>query len=110
MRSRARSVAAVLQTRDTSDGLYQAVQLEDGSYALIRGGNPVQQRDVLPFEPRNGAEIYPYPKLADLENDWAACMDDIDNSDLMLRRTDASARSRSRALLLQLPHDGRPRP
>ena len=92
MSGQARRIAAVLQVCTTSDGPYQAVQLEDGSYALLRGGNAVQQRDVLPFEPRNGMEIIGhYDKRDDLENDLAACMDDIDNSDLMLRRADASA-------------------
>jgi hypothetical protein len=86
MSGQARRIAAVLRSRDTSDGLYQAVQLEDGSYALIRGGDAVQRRDILPFEPRTGVEIHPYAAIADLENDWAACMDDIENSDLMLRR------------------------
>lgn len=86
MSGRARCIAAVLLSRDTSDGLYQAVQLEDGSYALIRGGDVVQRRDVLPFEPGTGAEIHPYAEIAELENDWAACMDDIENSDLMLGR------------------------
>jgi hypothetical protein len=86
MSGQSRRIAAVLWSRDTSDGLYQAVQLEDGSYALIRGDNVVQRRDVLPFEPRPGVEIHPYAEIAELENDWAACMDDIENSDLMLGR------------------------
>lgn len=92
MSGQARRIAAVLQVHATSDGLYQAVQLEDGSYALLHGGNAVRRHDVLPFEPRNGMEIIGhYDERDGLENDWAACMDDIDNSDLMLRRTDASA-------------------
>jgi hypothetical protein len=92
MSGQARRIAAVLQVCDTSDGLYQAVRLEDGSYALLHGGNAVRRRDVLPFEPRNGMEIIGhYNECDDLENDWAACMDDIDTSDLMLRRAAASA-------------------
>jgi hypothetical protein len=92
MSGQARPIAAVLQVCATSDGLYQAVQLEDGSYALLHGGNAVRRRDVLPFESRNGMEILGhYDERSDLENNWAACMDDIDNSDLMLHRVSASA-------------------
>jgi hypothetical protein len=87
MSGQARRIGAVRQACDTSDGPYQAVQLEDGSYALLHGGNAVRRRDVLPFEPRNGMEIIGhYDKRDDLENDWAACMDDIENSDMMLNR------------------------
>ena len=57
MSGQTRRIAAVLQVCTTSDGPYQAVQLEDGSYALLRGGNALRQGDVLPFEPRNGMEI-----------------------------------------------------
>jgi hypothetical protein len=91
MSSQARRIAAVLRSRNTSDGFYQAVQLEDESYALIRRSNAVQRRDVLPFEPRNGVEIHPYAEIGQLEKAWAACMDDIENSDLMLGRADATA-------------------
>ena len=84
MSGKARRIAEVLRSRDTSDGLYQAVQLEDKSYALIRGGNALQRRDVLPFEPRDGVAIEYYPKIGELEADWAACMDDIESSDSML--------------------------
>ncbi len=84
MSGQARRIAAVLRSRDTSDGLYQAVQLEDKSCALIRGGNAMQRRNVLPFEPRNGVEIHPYAEIGELEEAWAACTDDIENSDLML--------------------------
>jgi hypothetical protein len=91
MSGQARRIAAVLQSLDTSDGLYQAVQLEDESYALIRGGNAVQRRDVLPFEPGNGMEIHPFAEINELEAAWAACIDDIENSDLMRRRPDAPA-------------------
>ena len=92
MSGQPRRIAAVLQVCDTSDGLYQAVRLEDGSYALLQGGSAVRQRDVLPFEPSNGMEVVGhYNEREDLENDWAACMDDIDNSNLMLRSASASA-------------------
>jgi hypothetical protein len=92
MSGQSRRIAAVLQVCATSDGLYQAVQLQDGSYALLHGGNAVRRRDLLPFEPRNGMGIIGrYDEHDNLENDWAACMDDIDNSDLMLRRIGASA-------------------
>jgi hypothetical protein len=91
MTGQARRIAAVLCSRDTSDGLYQAVQLEDKSYALIRGGNAVQRRNVLPFEPRNGVEIHPYAEIDKLEEAWEACMDDIENSDRMLGGPDAPA-------------------
>ncbi len=85
MSGQARRIAAVLRSSDTSDGLYQVVQLEDKSYALIRGGNTVHRRDVLPFEPSNGAEIYPYARIDELEEAWAACMDAIENSELVSR-------------------------
>ena len=84
MSVRARRIVEVLRSRATSDGLYQAVQLEDKSYALIRGGSPVQRRQVLAFEPGNGAEIHTYAEVRHLEEDWAMAMDDIENSDLML--------------------------
>jgi hypothetical protein len=93
MSGQARRIAAILSSRDTSDGLYQAVRLEDQSYVLIRGGNPVHQRDVLPFEPGNGAEIHHYGEINELEAAWADCMDDIENSELMLGRPDAPAGS-----------------
>lgn len=88
MTGQARRIAAVLQVCHTSDGLYQAVQLEDGSYVLLRGGDAaVRRRDVLPFEPRDGMEIIGhYDALGVLENDWAGCMDDIENSDMMMNR------------------------
>ncbi len=89
MSGEGRRIAAVVQSRDTSDGLYQAVQLEDESYALIRGGNAVQRRDVLPFEPGNGMEIHLYAEIDKLEAAWAACMDDIENSELTRHRPDA---------------------
>jgi hypothetical protein len=41
---------------------------------------------VLPFEPRDGAEIHTYAERQALEADWAAAMDDIENSDMMLNR------------------------
>jgi hypothetical protein len=44
----------------------------------------VQRRQVLPFEPGNGAEIHTYAEVRHLEEDWAMAMDDIENSDLML--------------------------
>jgi hypothetical protein len=84
MSGKARRIAEVLRSRNTSEGIYQALLLEDKSYALIRGGNPVQRRDVLPFEPRDGVAIEFYPKIGELKADWAACMDDIENSDIML--------------------------
>jgi hypothetical protein len=43
MSGRARTIAEALASSATSDGLYQAVPLEDESYALIRGGGPVQK-------------------------------------------------------------------
>jgi hypothetical protein len=86
MSGRARSIAEVLASCATSDGLYQAVRLQDESYVLIRGGGPVQPGEVLPFEPRNGMQIDSYPTRHELETDWAAAMDDIENSEMMLER------------------------
>lgn len=81
-----RSIAEILATHETSDGLYQAVRLEDDSYGLIQGGGPVQPRQVLPFDPPKGVGFDAYPTRGELEADLAAALDDIENSDLMLER------------------------
>ncbi len=51
---------------------------------LIRGGDPVQRRQVLPFELPDDIEIALYAERPDLEAAWSAAMDGIENSDLML--------------------------
>jgi hypothetical protein len=83
---RDRRVAEILQSRGTSEGLYQALKLKNGSYALVVRGDPVQKGDVLPINPRNDVEVEFYDNLAELERDWQSCMDDIENSDIMLVR------------------------
>ena len=39
---------------------------------------------MLPFEPRNVADIHPYAERSQLEEAWENAMDDIENSGLML--------------------------
>jgi hypothetical protein len=81
-----RMVAEMLSSRDTGDGLYQAARLEGGGYALVIGGKPIQRRYVLPFNPGIDVTIELYDNLVELQRDWVACMDDIENSEIMLMR------------------------
>ncbi len=74
-----------LLERNTSDGLYQALQPEDRRFALIRGGDLVRRRQVLPFQPPDDIEIALYAERPDLEAAWSAAMEDFENSDLIWR-------------------------
>jgi hypothetical protein len=65
---------------ETSEGRFQAAELEDGKFILAIGNIPVRVQGVLPIEPGDKGRIHYYADFWELKRRWEACEDSFENS------------------------------
>jgi Lon protease-like protein len=65
---------------ETSEGRFQAAELQDGKYILAVGNIKVRVRSVLPTDPIRDATIHYYADYWELQRGWEACEDSFEDS------------------------------
>jgi hypothetical protein len=77
------SVSRVMSASSRCDAggeCFQTVNLEDGSYAFIKGEVPVILRHPLPIYPGEKGSIDYCKNLAELHDEWVECIGTIEVS------------------------------
>jgi len=66
-------IVSIGPTCQTSEGPYQAAEMEDGRFALVIGDIGLKVRGVLPIDPVDKGSIHYYDELPALQEAWEAC-------------------------------------